>query len=376
MTTYSSSVKAEITHWQSRGLINAETAALLAQDIEARHGRGVRFAEIIGVLAAILVAAAILLFVAANWEAIPRLVRVALLFSIIGCGYVGGAVLKGRGARLWGEALFLVAATAFGAAIALIGQMYHIAGDEVEALAVWAAGTGFAAALLRSPLLTVGSVALAAGWMVATSNGVWSQQAPSIGFLPVALVLWGLSFWTGSPYARALILLAFLLYGALLALSWDAMLVAPLVMTGLSVGVFAFAVFRSRLAERVAGLGAALPLLALFGFLFSMALLQVSLQSFVANMFFAVLVFAGTVAALLTAGRESRRLRRLAYAGFAAEVVFLYVEFLGTILGTASFFLLSGAAFAGLAALIRHFERRFSSQTGSLTARDTGAGAS
>jgi uncharacterized membrane protein len=360
MASYVSNIKAEIVRWQSAGMIDDATALRLTRDIEARRGNSISFGAVIGALAAILLAAAILLFVAANWEAFPRLVRVGLLFLLIAVGYIGGAVTKMRGARVWGESLYMIAAAAFGASIALIGQMYHLSGDEVQAIAIWAAGTAFAAAVLRSPILTVGSVMLAACWMVGTSNGVWTSTPPSIWFLPSALVLWLLTFWTGSPYGRVLILLSLLLYGTLIALDQQDSTAAPLVMAVLSAAVFAFAVFRPHLAERVARLGAALPVLGLFGFLLSMALLQLMrIEQLGTAFLLAVIVFAGIIAALLAAGRESRRLRRLAYAGFTAELIYLYAVYLGTMLDTASFFLASGLVLAIIAVVLRRFEKQF-----------------
>lgn len=360
MASYVSNVKAEIVRWKNEGMIDAETASRLSRDIEARRADGISFGGVIGTLAAILLAAAILLFVAANWEAFPRLVRVGLLFLLIAAGYIGGAVTKLRGAVVWGESLFMIAAAAFGASIALIAQMYHLSGDEVQAIAIWAAGTAFAAAMLRSPILTVGSVLLAAYWMFSTSSAIWNTTPPSIWFLPAALVLWLLTFWTGSPYGRVLILLSLLLYGTLIVMDRDDSIVAPLVMAILSTAVFAFAVVRPQLAERVTRIGAALPVLGLFGFLLSMALMQLIRVKQIEHAFWlAVIVFAGIIAALLSAGRDSRRLRRLAYAGFAAELIYLYAVYLGTMLDTASFFLAAGLVLAVLAVAIRRIEQRF-----------------
>jgi uncharacterized membrane protein len=127
-----------------------------------------------------------------------------------------------------------------------------------------------------------------------------------------------------------------------------------------STAVFAFAVVRPQLAERVARLGAALPVLGLFGFLLSMALLQLMrIEQLGTAFLLALIVFAGIIAALLAGGRESRRLRRLAYAGFTAELIYLYAVYLGTMLDTATFFLASGLVLALIAVAIRRFEKRF-----------------
>ena len=68
----------------------------LPRDVEANERKSLSFGSILAMMAALLFGAAILIFVAANWEAIPRLARVAALFAVILGGYVGGAVLKTR----------------------------------------------------------------------------------------------------------------------------------------------------------------------------------------------------------------------------------------------------------------------------------------
>ena len=63
-------------------------------------------------MAALLFAAAVLILVAANWEAIPRLGRVGALFALIAGSYLGGAFLHLRGHAAFGDAAWLVAAAA------------------------------------------------------------------------------------------------------------------------------------------------------------------------------------------------------------------------------------------------------------------------
>ena len=104
----------------------------LSRDVEQRERKSLSFGSVLAMMAALLFGAAILVLVAANWEAIPRLGRVAALFATILAGYVGGAVLKTRDHDAIGEALYIIAAAAFGASIALIGQMYHMSGDEAR----------------------------------------------------------------------------------------------------------------------------------------------------------------------------------------------------------------------------------------------------
>ena len=166
MAAYSVRVKQDIARWAEQGLIPAALAETLSRDVEQRERKSLSFGSVLAMMAALLLGAAILVLVAANWEAIPRLGRVAALFATILAGYVGGAVLKARDHNAIGEALYIIAAAAFGGSIALIGQMYHMSGDELDAVVTWCVGTGFAALALRSNPLTVAAVALASSLAV------------------------------------------------------------------------------------------------------------------------------------------------------------------------------------------------------------------
>lgn len=362
VASYTDRVKSEIHRWQGEGLLAPDLAAALARDIESRRPAGTSLGTVLILLASVLIAAAILLFVAANWEAVPRLVRVLLLFAVMAAGTIGGAVAKMRGSRGLGEALFVVSSATFGASLALVGQMYHLSGDEVQAIGTWGTATALAAALLRSPSLSIGAVLLAAAWMVGTSSGLWTAGSPSAWFLLAVAVLWLLSFWVVSPISRVLLILSVLLYGCLLVLDRGGSPFLSLLIAAGSAFLFAFAVWMPKQAARYAALGSALPVLGLLGFFVGMVLAQVQVDHLAAAFVLAGIVFAGVAVALWAAGRENRRLRRLAYAGFTVELVYLYVQVLGTMLDTASLFLASGFAFALIAVAIRRMERRFAAR--------------
>ena len=94
MAGYSSRVHKDIGRWLDAGLIDPIVAEALRRDVEEHARRSLSFGSILAIMAALLLGAAILVFVASNWEAIPRIGRVGSLFAIILAGYVGGAVLK------------------------------------------------------------------------------------------------------------------------------------------------------------------------------------------------------------------------------------------------------------------------------------------
>lgn len=354
-------VRKDIARWAEAGLIDAPTAHALLADAEAHHRHGFSFGSVLAILAAVLVSAALLLFIAANWEAFPRLLRVAMIFVVIVAGYGGGALLKQRGQDLFAEGLWVIAAAAFGGGIALVGQMYHLSGDEADALLVWSAGTTLAAAALRSGPLTIGAVLVAASWMVFLAvEGGPGREFP-LGYLLYAAVLWAIAIWTSSVSARHLILLSLMLFAMLLYVEVE-LFVVPLAVAVISASVFALTVFRAVLADRVSGLGSGLSIQGLVGFIAGMSIIQAELHDGPYFVLMAIVVFAGIVAALLLAGRDNRVLRWVIYAAFIFELGFVYLTLLGSMLGTSGFFLAAGLALAVLAWLISRVERRMAGQ--------------
>ncbi|MER8773638.1 MULTISPECIES: DUF2157 domain-containing protein [unclassified Mesorhizobium] len=359
MASYSSRVRLDIARWQQAGLIDAPTADVLTRDVEANERKSLSFGSILAMMAALLFGAAILIFIAANWEVIPRLVRVAALFAVILAGYVGGAVLKMRDHAAIGEALWIVAAAAFGGSIALIGQMYHLSGDEASAVVTWGAGTALAAVALRSNPLTVAAVGIADAWLF-LKGFEYRAEFPHL-FVVMALVLFAVSFWTRSQAARHLIILSVLFYLVLLVTRYDTLQVAiPLVVA--SVLLFIAAIFAARPVDRILQLGGRLPLHALIGFLTGLAMIQFELadeSSYSSGFAIASAVaLAGIVAAIVLGGRESRGLRWVAYAGFAFELAIIYVVMLQSMLDTAGFFLAAAVLLAVLAFIIIRIEKR------------------
>lgn len=371
MASYATRVKADIGRWRTAGLIDAPTAEALTRDVAATERASLSFGSILAMMAALLFGAAILIFVAANWEVIPRLVRVAALFAVILGGYVGGAILHTRDHAAIGEALWIVAAAAFGGSIALIGQMYHLSGDEASVLVIWSAGTALAAVSLRSSPLTVAAVAIADAWLFLKGFGYyWHAGFPHL-FVVMAAVLFAISFWTRSQAARHLIILSLLFYLVLLAVDHDTLRVAIPVAMGSAI-LFALGVFAAGPVDRVLQLGGRLPLHALLGFLAGLAIIQFQLADKSSYNFgfgvASVVALAGIVAAIVLAGRESRGLRWLAYAGFAFELAIIYSVTLQSMLDTAGFFLAAAVLLGIVALIIIRVEKRMRAPTGGAVA--------
>jgi uncharacterized membrane protein len=358
MASYATKVKNDIQRWREAGLVDSGLAAHLAADIDERAARGLSFGSVLAILSALLFGASILIFVAANWEAFPRLFRVGLLFTIIIAGYVGGAMLKLRDHSGMSQAAYLVAGAAFGASIALIGQMYHLSGDERAAVLTWCVGVAVAAGLLRSGVSTAAAVLLAGAWLWMGAWDFWRDRPLELGYLGIVAALWALSLWTDSRLTRHLILLSLIAYAVLMYLRSDEVVILLLLAIA-SVALFLFAALRPAACERALRLGQGAEV---HGFL-GAATAMLFLQALVADnpglfMLLAFASFAGIVAALMGAGRESRALRWLAYAFFGIELGYVYIETVGTMLGTAGFLLAPGILLAIMAFVVLRLERR------------------
>ncbi len=351
-------MKAHVARWVGSGLIDAATAERLNADLDRQRWQGIGFGGVFALMAAALFGAAILIFIAANWEAMPRLWRVGMICAVILAAYGGGALFRMRGHDGFGEAAFVVGGAAFGAGIALVGQMYNMAGDERQAILVWFAGVLAAAAVLRSWPLNVGAALLCATWL-----GMGLEDAGgALGDLPHEWLLlgaatWAVSLWTRSAMTRHLLSLTVLGYLVAIYATDDFAAMGPIVALA-GIGLVVLGRMMPREIRLRAGLGDPVYVHGFLYFLVGMAMVHAELHDDRGFIVAPVATFVGIVAAVIVAGRESPGLRRLAYAAFACELVYLYVALVGTMMDTAGFFLLVGLVLAGLAWIATRIERR------------------
>ncbi|HWI59999.1 MAG TPA: DUF2157 domain-containing protein [Bacillota bacterium] len=138
---------------------------------------GSRFLTIISFVGAALVVCGIVLLLAANWEEIPRGVKIAGGLMLMLGAHAGGWYLREvkEDYRKSGEALHLVGAGLFLGNIALVGQIYHLSSRVPNAFLLWWAGIAALPWLLRSKALHLLSL-LAFGWwfgLEVNQEGSW-----------------------------------------------------------------------------------------------------------------------------------------------------------------------------------------------------------
>ena len=142
-----SQLRQEIGAWQQDGTITAEQArAILSRypadsaDYDAARRRQ---SLVVGlsILGAVLVGLGVITFFAANWDEIPRGVKLGALVAGVVLSYGAGYYLWQRaGYAAVGIALVLLGCIIYGAGVHLIGQIYHVPVDHPNLTAFWFLG--------------------------------------------------------------------------------------------------------------------------------------------------------------------------------------------------------------------------------------------
>ncbi len=126
----------DLDRWTAAGWIDAATQARLLADVPPGAPR-LSAATTLAFAGAGLLGVAVVAFVMANWDGLPRFGRLAVVATLLGAA-IGGAIwADGKRPHAQG-ALLLVATLVFGAGVGLVGQMYNIPGEPWAAFAMTA----------------------------------------------------------------------------------------------------------------------------------------------------------------------------------------------------------------------------------------------
>lgn len=357
----------ELKQWSEKGLLAPGQADVLLADHDSRH-TGFSLSSVLAVLAALLFGAAVVALVAANWEVIPRLLRVALIMVLIVAGLLVAFVSRKRGAIWISEAALVFVLLCFGAGIALVAQMYHLSGEEADAYLLWTAG-----ALVVSLSFSSGMAAIWAALMGMVyffyEYGVFGSSydlislARALTVLFVALACAVAAWRSGSRVAAHLT--------AIMLIVWVVWLV-----DGFEIADPAYVLAFAGMLAFLAGSFPPPPLsdlitrhgsVSLYGCLLAfagLAIIQFDLsgRSLATEMALAGLILAISVAVIGVAGRANRAIRRMAYFVFAAETIYVVGETLGSLIGSSGFLFFGGLVLAVLAYAVMKIERRFRAQ--------------
>ena len=414
MLGYTAQLRRDLARWRERGWINTEQEERMAADAAANAGFSA--GAVLAILGAVLLCLAILTFVAANWEALPRLVRLGVLFGALWLSYAIAYGLFRTGREHFGHAMLVIGGAVFGASIMLIAQTYHISGNPGDAVLSWGAGVFVAAVLMRSTASLIFAILLLALWLI-----IGETEGPSIAMwqFAIAFGLCAAAVWRqNSQLALNALLLVLLLaifrefmhetlppgavclfgfavyalaggraaigdaraerrfptlaaYGALIALG-DLMLlqvgepffavpaaaIAGLAWSGLAAALLAVAgALLNRSFPPVAAVG-----LGLYAVLIRLALPPVIaplVDKTAFDIYAGTLILVGSLWLIADGGRRGwRAIATTGYAFFLAELFYIYFQTFGGLLETALFYLLAGLLLIAMSVIFVIAERR------------------
>ncbi|MEO1210456.1 MAG: DUF2157 domain-containing protein [Cyanobacteria bacterium J06638_20] len=178
----------EAQQWQVDGVISPEQFQQLQERYEFDHldsSARDRFVAILIGVGSVLLGLGIITFVAANWQAIPRNLKLVLLLSVFLGVNISGywfwqEPLQADNRQRWqhrlGTGLLLLGALTIGANLALGSQLFHIGGDAYELYWVWGLGVLLMAFGLRMvPLAVLSMLLLGLGyWTGLAEPDRWS----------------------------------------------------------------------------------------------------------------------------------------------------------------------------------------------------------
>lgn len=202
---YRQRLEADLARWQADGMVTPQAAAAIRGALPPT-GAGINVAVVVGIVGGLLIAAAFLAFIAANWNEIARPMRFAMLAAGMVVAYGLGAWFARAERSIFADLCASVGSIIFGAGIALVGQMYHLGGDFAGGMLLWAGGA------LAASVLTGSRGALAVALVTAC---IWSsmrvdetRDIPHLPFVAFWLVAAALALAWNSRVAAHLVALA------------------------------------------------------------------------------------------------------------------------------------------------------------------------
>lgn len=158
---YKKRLKDDLEHWVSRGWLMPEGARAILEDQDRDDGRS-RLPLALAGIGLVCVALALFAFIAANWELIPKAVKLAGIVLLVAASHGLAAWTAGKGRKGLADLLTGFATLVFIGGLALIGQIFHLPSD-------WAGG---------ALLICLGG--LAAAWLTGSRSSLVIASAAAV----------------------------------------------------------------------------------------------------------------------------------------------------------------------------------------------------
>ncbi|MCD8213577.1 MAG: DUF2157 domain-containing protein [Campylobacter sp.] len=155
----------EIVKWREQGIIDATTAEKIAAPygIDLNNIRDTT-ALILKLVAYLFFAGAFFTLIGSNWEEFPRVVRLLIVLFVLAFVNLGGLFTLKNGNENGAAALFFLGNFCYGAAIALIAQIYHLGEHMPDGVLLWSIGSFALSLAAGRSILAAQSLAIAFLW--------------------------------------------------------------------------------------------------------------------------------------------------------------------------------------------------------------------
>ncbi|QKF92173.1 DUF2157 domain-containing protein [Campylobacter sp. CCUG 57310] len=157
----------ELVKWQESGLVDRLTAQRIAQsygiDLQNISDKN---SLILKLVAYLFFALSLITLVGANWEEIPRIARLIIVVSVTAFVNLGAFYMLKKGNESQSTALFFLGNFCYGAAIALIAQIYHLGEHMPNGILLWAIGAFAIALSSEKSIITAQALIIALIWFI------------------------------------------------------------------------------------------------------------------------------------------------------------------------------------------------------------------
>ncbi|MGA2217980.1 MAG: DUF2157 domain-containing protein [Terracidiphilus sp.] len=186
-----------LKRWQTAGVLDAEAAGRIrAYEAEQTRPSGLRWQVMVAlILGAILLACGVVLFVSAHWDDLGPGARIAIVFGMVTVFHVSGALVR-KDFRGLSTTLHAVGTVSFGAAIALVGQIFNMQEHWPAAVLMWAIAALAGWALLQDEAQQTLVFLLFPAWILSEFGFAAQGLIGEASYIGSFLLAWGALYVT------------------------------------------------------------------------------------------------------------------------------------------------------------------------------------
>lgn len=157
----------ELVKWRNEGLLDRVSSEKIAAryDIDLQNVSDKK-SFILKLIAYLFLALSLITLVGANWEEMPRAVRLLIIISILAFVNLSALFMLKNGRESMAISLFFLGNFCYGIAIALIAQIYHLGEHMPNGVLLWAVGAFILSIATKKSILITQSLAIALLWFL------------------------------------------------------------------------------------------------------------------------------------------------------------------------------------------------------------------